>query len=505
MKSTMKKLAASLLAILMVIQMVPALGETYSSGIVVGGTEGFREALEIVASKGTLVLVGQMLTLDVNENYMATWYSDDENIAIVDGDGNVTAIAEGTVTITAKADRQSATAIVTVIDPEPLMAEMEQQAAAEAEEPEAAPEEEPEVTPETEPETVPEEEPEVTPEEEPEIAPETEPEVAPETEPETAPETEPETEPEVQPEEPVKEAEDEPADEPEEEPAEEPEEESEEEPEEEPEELDDDEEEEPAEEPEEEQPEEKTPVQKKAMIIVINGESSRHVYDGTEKVLNTFVATSNQDFFDESKIQVNGEIGVAATNCGTYQFILDESNFSYNDKNVIASFVVNNGWMKITPAEVTVTANAISKDAGEPDPELTATVIGLYGEDTIDYTLERNPGETVGEYIIDVTGKEKQGNYRINYVAGKFTINGAPVVTIESSIPAGQPVYAGTEITLKAVAAGFGDVALTYQWQYSTNNVDWQDIEGANKQAYTYILLPENAAYRYRVFVNPVD
>ena len=465
MKSTMKKLAASLLAILMVIQMVPALGETYSSGIVVGGTEGFREALEIVASKGTLVLVGQMLTLDVNENYMATWYSDDENIAIVDGDGNVTAIAEGTVTITAKADRQSATAIVTVIDPEPLMAEMEQQAAAEAEEPEAAPEEEPEVTPETEPETVPEEEPEVTPEEEPEIAPETEPEVAPETEPETAPETEPETEPEVQPEEPVKEAEDEPADE----------------------------------------PEEKTPVQKKAMIIVINGESSRHVYDGTEKVLNTFVATSNQDFFDESKIQVNGEIGVAATNCGTYQFILDESNFSYNDKNVIASFVVNNGWMKITPAEVTVTANAISKDAGEPDPELTATVIGLYGEDTIDYTLERNPGETVGEYIIDVTGKEKQGNYRINYVAGKFTINGAPVVTIESSIPAGQPVYAGTEITLKAVAAGFGDVALTYQWQYSTNNVDWQDIEGANKQAYTYILLPENAAYRYRVFVNPVD
>jgi hypothetical protein len=184
---------------------------------------------------------------------------------------------------------------------------------------------------------------------------------------------------------------------------------------------------------------------------------------------------------------------------------LEESNFSYDDPNVVASFVVNNGWMKITPAEVTVTANAVSKNSGENDPELTATVIGLYGDDTIEYSLERVAGEMVGEYIIDATGEEKQGNYRVNYVAGKFTINGAPEVTIESSIPAGQPVYAGTEITLKAVAAGFGDVTLTYQWQYSTDNVEWKDIEGAVEQTYTYIILPENAAYRYRVFVNPAE
>jgi hypothetical protein len=93
----------------------------------------------------------------------------------------------------------------------------------------------------------------------------------------------------------------------------------------------------------------------------------------------------------------------------------------------------------------------------------------------------------------------------VNFVAGIFTINGAPEVTIESSLPAGQPVYAGTEITLKAIAGGFGNAELTYQWEYSTDGQSWFAIEDATKQTYTYIIYPENAAYRYRVLVNPIE
>ncbi len=394
MKNTTKKITAALVAFLMMIQIIPAMAGTYSSGMIVGGSQGYREELEVVASKGTYVLVGQTLALDVNEGYSVTWSSGDEAIATIDELGLITALAAGEVTITATEGEHSATVVVTVIDPEPMAAAIQQ----ETEKPDQ-----------------------------------------------------------------------------------------------------------PAEHPDEPGQPEQTAVQKQYMIIVVNAESRRYVYDGEEHTLAEYVATSNDPGFDAAKVRVSGEIGVTARNCGAYQLVLEESSFSYDDPNVAASFVVNNGWMKITPAEVTVTANTASKESGEPDPELTATVFGLHGDDTIDYTLERAPGEAVGEYVIEAAGEEKQGNYRINYVSGRFTINGVPVVTIESSIPAGQPVYAGTKITLKAIAAGFGEAKLTYQWESSPDGENWTTIDGATQQTYTYIILPENAMYRYRVFVNPAD
>jgi hypothetical protein len=220
--------------------------------------------------------------------------------------------------------------------------------------------------------------------------------------------------------------------------------------------------------------------------------------------MNGFEATSNEDSFDPSKIRVNGDLGVTGTDCGLYELKLEDIEFTYDDPNAIARFVVNNGWLKITPAAVTVTANEASKNEGDEDPELTATVVGLYGEDTIEYTLTREPGETVGEYVIKVTGEEQQSNYRINYVDGKFEIIGEPVVTIDISVPEGKAVFLGTMITMKAVPVGFGDAELTYQWQYSTDGENWTDIEGATEKVYKYELTRKNMKYTYRVSVEPV-
>lgn len=412
MKKTLKKTAAMLTALLMLVQIVPALAGTYSSGIVIGGTQGYREMLEIVASKGTYVLVGQDLELDVNEGYHCEWTSEDETIATVDEKGVLTALAAGEVKITATEGSYSASTVVKVIDPEPLMAEAQAQTEAI-----------------------------------------TEPAIETETEPEGEPEKEPAP-----------------------------------------------------------QAKEETPVQKQYMIIVINGESTRFIYDGEEHTTNTFVATSNQDFFDESKIRVIGEIGVSATNCGTYQFILEESNFSYNDENVIASFVVNNGWMKITPAQVTVAANHVEKQAGDADPELSATVTGLFGEDAIEYTLERYPGEAAGEYIIDVFGDDKQGNYKVQYVPGVMTITEVVTVELEplsvwvtTTHPADEPVEYGMELTLVAQVSGAEEGEYTIQWQYSTDMENWVDVPGANSLTYTFTANGETVTYAWRAVADRIQ
>lgn len=494
MSKTTKKVTAVLLALLLAVQAVPVLADsTYSSGTIVGSQKGYREALEIVASKGTYVLLDQTLLLDVNEGYQPVWSSENESIATVDKTGLVTAVAPGEVKITAEAEGQKATAVVTVIDPEPLMADAEAREAEKAgtEEPAGEPTEEPVEEPTEEPVEEPVEEPTEEPAEEPTEEPVEEPTEEPVEEPTEEPAEEPTEEPSEEPvEEPVEEPTEEPVEEPTEEPVEEPTEEP---------------TEEPVEEPTEEPVEEPVPVKKEFIVVVINAESSRHVYDGEEHVLDSFVATSNTDHFDASKIRVSGAPGIRAVDCGTYEFVLDESSFSYDDPNVVATFVVHGGWMRITPAQVTVTANEASKQEGEADPELTATVVGLYGEDTVAYNLERMPGEKVGEYIIDAYGDEQQGNYRVSFVPGKFSIHGKPVVTIESSIPEGQAVYSGTEITLKAITAGFGDAELAYQWQWSTDGEHWNDLEGETKKTYTYIITYDNANYMYRVCVDPVE
>ena len=77
---------------------------------------------------------------------------------------------------------------------------------------------------------------------------------------------------------------------------------------------------------------------------------------------------------------------------------------------------------KITPKSVTVTADDKTKVFGETDPELTATVAGTLGNDTVDYKLSREDGEAVGKYTITASGNAEQGNYSVTYVAGTLTI-----------------------------------------------------------------------------------
>lgn len=81
---------------------------------------------------------------------------------------------------------------------------------------------------------------------------------------------------------------------------------------------------------------------------------------------------------------------------------------------------------------VTVTADDKTKVAGEADPELTATVQGTLGSDTVAYTLSRAAGDAVGEYAITPDGDAEQGNYAVTYVPGTLTIE-QPVAKIDLS------------------------------------------------------------------------
>ena len=111
------------------------------------------------------------------------------------------------------------------------------------------------------------------------------------------------------------------------------------------------------------------------------------------------------------------------TNVGTLNVTAKAENKNYKDVTVEYK-------LKVTRKAVTVKADNKSKVFGEKDPELTATVEGTLGKDTVEYTLSRKAGEDVGTYPITASGKAEQGNYKVTYVAGTLTITKAETMTL---------------------------------------------------------------------------
>ena len=93
---------------------------------------------------------------------------------------------------------------------------------------------------------------------------------------------------------------------------------------------------------------------------------------------------------------------------------------------------------------VTVTADNKSKTYGSDDPELTASVEGTIGSDTVDYNVTRADGEAVGTYTITPSGEEIQGNYTVSYVTGTFTITAQSITEPDTEDP--NPNYLGVTV-----------------------------------------------------------
>ena len=102
----------------------------------------------------------------------------------------------------------------------------------------------------------------------------------------------------------------------------------------------------------------------------------------------------------------------------TYEATFTPNNTNYN----AGTFKIT---VKVLPKDAKVTADDASKSYNAKDPELKATVEGLIGEDTIEYTLSRAAGEDAGTYVITAAGEQTQGNYTVTFVNGTFTIEKA--------------------------------------------------------------------------------
>ena len=186
------------------------------------------------------------------------------------------------------------------------------------------------------------------------------------------------------------------------------------------------------------------------IVVTITGNRDTVVYNGEEQRVEGYtyeiVRKTDGTHVDESEVHPVIEPAYSkakGTDAGTYWMSLLDStavSFVMGDGFVIApeDIHVSNGQLTITPAPVTVTADDKSKIPGFADPTLTATATGLFGGDTVSYSLTRAAGETVGTYAITASGAADQGNYTVTYAPGTFTIK--PLTLIQRATGEGLQV-----------------------------------------------------------------
>ena len=145
------------------------------------------------------------------------------------------------------------------------------------------------------------------------------------------------------------------------------------------------------------------------------------------------------------------------TDVGTLNVKAKAENKNYKDVTVDYT-------LKVTRKAVTVTADNKSKVFGEKDPELTATVTGTIGKDTVDYTLSRKAGEDVGKYTITASGKAEQGNYSVTYATGTLTITKAETMTLTPELTGkdAEKVYDSKPLSGGAKASVKEGTKITY-------------------------------------------
>ncbi|MDE6794902.1 MAG: leucine-rich repeat protein, partial [Muribaculaceae bacterium] len=156
-----------------------------------------------------------------------------------------------------------------------------------------------------------------------------------------------------------------------------------------------------------------------SILPILSTDVASFVYTGTEPTL----ALSN----NLSKWNVSFEIPSLEKNVGSYNAIV-EAQISNEDMTYNSNVLIQ---YDITPAQIIVSTDDISRAYGEINPEFVINYTGLVNGETFEVLKEQAYATTtarqtsnVGKYPIKISGA-KALNYSFNYLPGELTITKA--------------------------------------------------------------------------------
>ena len=202
-------------------------------------------------------------------------------------------------------------------------------------------------------------------------------------------------------------------------------------------------------------------VEKTEITLVAN--SGTRTYNGGEQSIEGFVSTTIDGYTVSGLTAVTkgADVGEYTNTVFDGTATVEKDGVDVTDKVVVKT---TPGQLTVTHKPVTVTADNKSKVFGEKDPELTATVAGTLGEDTVKYDVTREDGEAAGKYTITPSGDEIQGNYSVTYNEGEFEIKKSGSLTIDADLDGEhrEKEYDGTPLTGGAHASITEGTTISY-------------------------------------------
>ena len=187
--------------------------------------------------------------------------------------------------------------------------------------------------------------------------------------------------------------------------------------------------------------------------VTITGNTDTKTYSGAvQSVTGYTVGIPDGVNIAATEIAYSGNAIAQGMVVGTWPMNLSVANFSCSNGNYNVTFQVTDGALTITKAQATITINDATKVYGEDDPDFSATVTGLQGNDQSNffYTFSRQSGEDAGTYAITATPGDNP-NYNVTVVPGTLTITKATAtVTADNA----TKVYGAADPTFTATVTG---------------------------------------------------
>ena len=164
--------------------------------------------------------------------------------------------------------------------------------------------------------------------------------------------------------------------------------------------------------------------------VVLTAPSASKTYDGTALIKTTGVSATGLP----EGYTVAATASGSQTDVGSSDNVVNEGyvirDAGGNDKTADFPNVTKvNGTLTVTPATLTITADNKTREYDTTNPELTYSVSGLQGADSIasiglDPAISTTAVQTspVGDYPITFDGPTAFGNYNVSYVDGTLTV-----------------------------------------------------------------------------------
>ena len=189
------------------------------------------------------------------------------------------------------------------------------------------------------------------------------------------------------------------------------------------------------------------------VVVTITGKTDTVKYDGGKHSVEGYTVSINNSLYKETDFTFTGSKKAEGTNAGEYKMGLTESQFTNTSKNFTnVKFEVTDGYVKITPREVTLTSASDSKTYD--GNALTNDTVTVGGDGFADgegaaYNVtgsQTNVGESDNTFTYTLNEGTKADNYTIEKTEGKLSIN--PVtdkVTVTITEKSGTATYDGKE------------------------------------------------------------